>query len=185
MTYVLEANPSPTIGYPDLARAFKGRAVPPSLAEVRDAVRRIRASKAMLLVGGDADARSAGSFFKNPVVDESAARGVDAAAGTACPRYPADGGVKLPAAWLIERAGFRKGTRRGAVGLSSKHTLALVNRGGATASDVLGLAEEIQDGVEARFGVRLRPEPTFVGFTDDVMERFGAVSAVPSVQGPR
>lgn len=177
VTYVLRDDAPPAIGYPDVARAFDGRAAPPSLRDVRDAVRRIRASKAMLLTDGDADVRSAGSFFKNPIVDESAARGVDAAAGAACPRYPADGGVKLPAAWLIERAGFGKGTRRGRVGLSTKHTLALINRGGASASDVLSFAGEIQEGVEAGFGVRLRPEPAFVGFPDDVVRRFGAVSA--------
>ena len=85
--------------------------------------------------------------------------------------------MKLPAAWLIERAGFPRGTTRGNVGLSNKHALALINRGGASARDVLSFASEIRSGVEARFGIQLRPEPVFLGFDDGVAARFGAVSA--------
>lgn len=176
VTYTLAKGGPATVTYPDLQRVFRDRD-PVTLSEVRRAVLEIRASKAMLLVDGDPDCRSAGSFFKNPIVDEAGALRVEAAAGEVVPRYPVEGNrVKLPAAWLIERAGFPKGTVRGRAGLSGKHTLALVNRGGATAGDILGLAGEILDGVEDRFGIRLRAEPNFLGFTGDVLKRFGAVS---------
>ena len=182
--YELEPVGAPTVDYPDLERFFAKKTGRPSLGEVREAVREIRASKAMLLVDGDPDCRSAGSFFKNPIVSEEeyveiekAARRRDVlGAGESLPRFPAPGdGVKVPAAWLIERAGYGKGYGRGSVGLSGKHTLALVNRGGATADDVLRLAGEIVDGVEEAFGVRLRAEPAFVGFPSEVRERLGAV----------
>src|SRR6266508_2492907 len=137
------------------------------------AVSEIRARKAMLISPGDPDCRSAGSFFKNPVVTsdtftiiEEIARGQNLiGAAEAVPNFPAgDGRVKVPAAWLIERAGFQKGYSRGRVGISSKHTLAIVNRGGATAREVIGLRKEIQERVAAKFGVPLTPEPVFVGF---------------------
>jgi UDP-N-acetylmuramate dehydrogenase len=116
----------------------------------------------MLLVDGDEDARSAGSFFKNPVV--SIADYERIASGMQVPKYPAnDGRVKVPAAWLVEQAGFAKGTARGNVAISRKHALAIVNRGGATAADVIGLKNEIQDAVESKFGIKLQPEPVFVG----------------------
>jgi UDP-N-acetylmuramate dehydrogenase len=139
----------------------------------RKAVREIRARKAMLIAPGDPDCRSAGSFFKNPVVTsdtftsiEEIAKGQNLiGAAEAVPNFPAgDGRVKVPAAWLIERAGFHKGYNRGRVGISSKHTLAIVNRGGATAREVIGLMKEIQDRVAAKFGIPLTPEPVFVGF---------------------
>ncbi len=178
VTYVLDKQTAPAIDYPDLDRVFAGRNTLPTVAEVRGAVLDIRRSKAMLLVDGDPDCRSAGSFFKNPVVDAADAERADAAAGQKVPRFPARADrVKLPAAWLIERAGFPRGTTRGNVGLSNKHALALINRGGASARDVLSLAWEIRSGVEARFGISLRPEPVFVGFDDGVAARFGAVPA--------
>jgi UDP-N-acetylmuramate dehydrogenase len=120
----------------------------------------------MLLVEGDPDCRSAGSFFKNPVVSEAQAARVAEVSGKEPPRFPAGpaGQVKLPAAWLIEQAGFAKGYGLGAAGVSSRHTLALVNRGGASAADVLALAEQIRTAVEARFGIRLELEPVLVGF---------------------
>jgi UDP-N-acetylmuramate dehydrogenase len=127
----------------------------------------------MLLISGDPDSRSAGSFFKNPIVSEAAYLEIQEIARRSgllsptetLPRYKAPvGNVKVPAAWLIERSGFPKGYARGRVGLSSKHTLALVNRGGATAEDVLKLAREIQTGVARTFGVDLIPEPVLVGF---------------------
>jgi UDP-N-acetylmuramate dehydrogenase len=173
VTYALRVNGTPRIAYADLQRHFAGKPGVPSLAEVRDAVRSIRASKAMLLLPGDPDCRSAGSFFKNPIVSEAdyleiqeTARRRDLVSpGQAVPRYGApDSKVKLPAAWLIERSGFSKGYGRGKAGLSTKHTLALVNRGGATAENMLDLAREIQDGVKSTFGVDLVPEPVFVGF---------------------
>lgn len=173
VTYALHSRGRPRLQYPDLQQFFAGRKEPPSLSEVRDAVLKIRASKAMVITPGDPDCRSAGSFFKNPIVMEDAALRVEEAAlrmgrmavSETLPRFKApDGKVKLPAAWLIERAGFHKGFTRGPVGLSSKHTLALLNRGGATACDVLALMQEIQAGVRECFGIDLLPEPEFVGF---------------------
>ncbi len=133
-------------------------------------VRRIRQTKGMLMVEGDPDCRSAGSFFKNPVVAEDALKRIAADSKGEPPRFPAGAGaenagrVKVPAAWLIEQAGFAKGYRLGAAGVSSRHTLALTNRGGATAAEVLALARQISDAVEARFAIRLEMEPVMVGF---------------------
>jgi len=165
VTYALAKHGAPSIRYADVQREFDGKTTEPTLAEVRNAVRRIRASKAMLLVEGDPDCRSAGSFFKNPIISEAQFSALETAIPNGrVPRYPAPPGkVKTAAAWLIERAGFSKGYSLGAVGLSTKHTLALVNKGGATAEDVLRLAEQIRDRVEDKFGIRLVPEPVFVG----------------------
>ncbi len=169
--YRLEMGAAPTLHYADLQRAFASRspsASQPSLAEVAAAVRHIRQSKGMLLVEGDPDCRSAGSFFKNPVVTEDHSRRIAAAAEEDPPRFPAGGEnpgkVKLPAAWLIEQAGFHKGYAKGAAGISSRHTLALVNRGHATAADILALAAEIRSAVDTRFGIHLEMEPVLVGF---------------------
>jgi UDP-N-acetylmuramate dehydrogenase len=128
------------------------------LADVRAAVLKLRSGKGMVLDPEDHDTWSAGSFFTNPVV--AAAEIPDGA-----PAWPQDGGVKTSAAWLIEQAGFRKGYGGGRLSLSTKHTLALTNRGGATTADLLELAREIRDGVEARFGIRLVNEPVLVGCT--------------------
>jgi len=186
VAYALKREGNSPLDYPDLDRFFGDKTALPSLMEVREAVRSIRAAKAMLLVRDDPDSSSAGSFFKNPVVSEQAFAEIEAAAtqhgvlgrGESVPRFPAgDGQVKVPAAWLIERTGFGRGTTDGAVGLSKKHTLALVNRGGARAEDVLRFAGKLQEGVAERFGVRLSTEPAFIGFRDDVVERFGAVPA--------
>jgi UDP-N-acetylmuramate dehydrogenase len=124
----------------------------------------------MVLDDRDPDSVSAGSFFVNPILDGAAlaqlearvaSRGVDVAV---IPRFPeSDGRTKVSAAWLIERAGFGKGYGEGRVGVSRKHALALVNRGGATTSELLGLARTLQDGVRAAFGVSLVPEPVLVG----------------------
>ncbi|HKR28489.1 MAG TPA: hypothetical protein VJS11_13590, partial [Acidobacteriaceae bacterium] len=106
----------------------------------------------------------AGSFFKNPVVAERRYEGIAAAAAAPVPRFAATPGfVKIPAAWLVEQAGFHKGFAMGAAGISSRHTLAIVNRGGATARDILALRDAIVTAVEAKFGVRLEPEPVWVG----------------------
>jgi UDP-N-acetylmuramate dehydrogenase len=137
--------------------------------EVRAAVIKIRARKGMVLRSGDPDTRSAGSFFTNPVVTAAEFAGVEAAAAARgagpVPRYPAgEGLVKVPAAWLIERAGFAKGYGAPAPArVSAKHTLALVNAGGATTADLLALAREIVAGVRAAYGVTLTPEPILVG----------------------
>ncbi len=164
--YRLRKNGAPTLIYSALKAHFSGREKTPSLAEVAEAVRGIRQSKGMLLVEGDPDCRSAGSFFKNPsVAPEVAERVRQIAAGVAVRMFPAEGGFKkIPAAWLIEQSGFKKGYAMGAAGISSRHTLALVNRGGATAAEILALAAKIRAAVEERFGIRLEIEPERVGF---------------------
>jgi UDP-N-acetylmuramate dehydrogenase len=179
VSYRLAPKGEPKIEYRDLREYFAkvpslAKAGPgwntPALRDVRDAVRAIRRSKAMLLVEGDEDARSAGSFFKNPVVSgEEYARLQKLAEtrGARIPSYPAlQQSQKLPAAWLVEQAGFHKGYRRGPVGISRKHALAIVNRGGATAADVIALKNEIQAAVREQFGIELQPEPVFVGFEE-------------------
>ena len=185
VTYVLEQGSRSVPRYPDLVSYFEGHTGEIVLGEMRDAVRQIRASKAMLLVEGDPDCRSVGSFFKNPIVSAESLARIESAVERAgllgpeetVPRFPEESDrFKVPAAWLIERSGFQKGMARERVGLSEKHTLALINRGDASAEDVLNLVAEIQTGVQDRFEVRLRPEPAFVGFTHDIVERFGAVS---------
>ncbi len=160
---------APTLRYAELQRAFP-EGVQPSLAEVAAQVRSVRQAKGMLIVEGDPDCRSAGSFFKNPAVDEEQLRQIAAASEMAPPRFPAgpgaenSGQVKVPAAWLIEQAGFAKGYTRGAAAVSSRHTLAIVNLGGAKAAEVLALAGEITTAVEGRFGIRLEMEPVMMGF---------------------
>ena len=151
------------IAYAQLAETLgvEVGAVVPS-AEVRAAVLELRRSKGMVLDADDHDTWSAGSFFTNPVIDREAAAALPADA----PRYPQpDGRVKTSAAWLIEHAGYRRGFPggEGEVSLSTKHTLALTNRGGATTSELLDLARELRGGVQARFGITLEPEPTLVG----------------------
>jgi UDP-N-acetylmuramate dehydrogenase len=127
------------------------------MADVRRAVLELRRRKGMVLDPADHDTWSAGSFFTNPVVEPSRLP-------EGAPSWPQpDGDVKTSAAWLIERAGFGKGYGEGAARLSSKHTLALTNRGGATTAELLALAREIRDGVEQRFGIRLVNEPVLVG----------------------
>jgi len=173
VTYSLTRHGNPAIRYPEVQREFEGRAGRPLLAEVRESVRRIRARKAMLLVEGDPDCRSAGSFFKNPVITEQQFAELQAVAGPGVPRYPAGPAkVKTAAAWLIEHAGFSKGYSSGSAALSSKHTLALINKGGATAEEILRLAREIRDRVESKFGIRLFPEPVFLGFDQKVVTEF-------------
>jgi UDP-N-acetylmuramate dehydrogenase len=129
----------------------------PRTSDVRQAVLDLRRSKGMVLDPDDHDTWSAGSFFTNPVIHADTVP-------DGAPAWPqADGLVKTSAAWLIERAGFGKGYGDGAARLSTKHTLALTNRGGATTADLLGLAREIRDGVAARFGIRLVNEPVLIG----------------------
>lgn len=161
--YRLRRNAHAAITYPDLKRRFENRPEP-ALAEVAAAVRGIRHGKGMLLVEGDPDCRSAGSFFKNPVVAEKVYDDIAAVATAAVPRFVAKRGfVKIPAAWLVEHAGFHKGFVQGAAGISTRHTLALVNRGGATAREILALRDRIQEGVDAKFHIHLEPEPVWVG----------------------
>jgi UDP-N-acetylmuramate dehydrogenase len=177
--YRLTPGGAPTVRYAELQRTLAahkpdGREL--SLVEVAAVVRSVRESKGMLLVEGDSDCRSAGSFFKNPVVSQEQLRRIAAASArlavgeTLPPHFPAGEGaenlgrVKVPAAWLIGQAGFEKGYALGAAAISSRHTLALTNRGHATARQVLALAAEITAAVEARFGIRLEMEPVMVGF---------------------
>lgn len=150
---------SAPIRYAELARALGvevGDRAPTTA--VREAVLALRNSKGMVLNADDYDTWSAGSFFTNPILDEATVLPKDA------PRYPAgEGKIKTSAAWLIDHAGFTKGYGAGAATLSTKHTLALTNRGHARAADVLALAREIRSGVEAKFGVVLTPEPILIG----------------------
>ncbi len=156
---------APTLAYVELAKRFEGRK--PSLREVAETVREIRRGKGMLLVEGDSDCRSAGSFFKNPIVPIEMVPRVAGAVGVAAEAVPqwlaGSGKVKLPAAWLLEKAGFTKGFGEGAAGISSRHTLALINRGGATFADVERLQNEIIATVRERFGITLEREPVLVG----------------------
>ncbi|WP_370552543.1 UDP-N-acetylmuramate dehydrogenase [Conexibacter sp. CPCC 206217] len=157
--------PTP-IAYAELARALGvavGARAP--LADVRAAVLGLRRGKGMVVDPADPDSVSAGSFFTNPILAADAFAALAAAAGDPPPpAFPEpDGRVKTSAAWLIQHAGFERGTARGRVGISSKHTLALVNRGGATTAELVAFAREIAAGVERAFGVRLVPEPVFVG----------------------
>ena len=166
--FALEPGGAPKVAYADLMRHFinnAGSDAKPTLSEIRDAVLAIRRTKGMVLDEHDADSRSAGSFFKNPVVSGAQYERIAASSAVPVPHFEAaQGEVKLSAAWLIEQAGIAKGFTLGPVAISSKHTLAITNRGGATASDVLLLKEFVQRRVHERFGVELRPEPVMLGF---------------------
>lgn len=164
--YRLRPGGAPTVRYTELERNLAARGIArPSVAEVRECVVAIRRSKSMVIEAGDENRRSCGSFFTNPMVAPADAARVEAITGDpAMPRWAQpDGRLKLAAAWLIERAGFARGFRDGPVGLSTRHTLAVVAHEGARARDVLAFARRIQAGVQARFGVRLTPEPIFWG----------------------
>ena len=169
-TYRLNKDGEPTLEYADIQEFFATASGKPTLQQVRDAVKQVRQSKAMLLVPGDEDCRSAGSFFKNPLVSADEAKRIEALAQRRVPdkilaQYPGqDGTVKLSAAWLLEQTGFQKGYARGPVGISRKHSLAIVNRGAAMARDIVALKNEIEQKVFEAWGVRLQPEPVFVGF---------------------
>ncbi len=168
VAYRLVPGGGPHLEYADLKRHFEGRETRPNLAETREAVRHIRARKGMLIVPGDPDCRSAGSFFKNPVLSEVQHEDLQrraSAKGLTLPSYPAlERNKKVSAAWLVEKSGFARGYGLGNAGISSKHALAIVNRGGATASEVLALKDQIQQRVEELWGVHLEPEPVMVGF---------------------
>jgi len=174
VTYRLSRDIAPGPLYPDLQKALAGRECQPTLREIRDIVRQIRAGKSMLADPADPNGRSAGSFFKNPVVSRETWLAVEQAARSqailnnseAPPCYSAPGDrIKIPAAWLIERAGFYRGFAYGNAGISSKHALALINRGGAKAQEILDLMKLIQERVHKVFGISLSPEPVLVGFS--------------------
>lgn len=166
---------APTLRYEELRNRL-AREPGTSLDRVREVVLDLRRGKSMVYDPADPNHRSAGSFFTNPVVDRPVLERIGDAA---MPRWPVDADrVKVPAAWLIERSGFAKGHQRGPAGLSTHHVLALINRGGATAADLLALAREVRDAVLDRFGIRLRPEPVPLGFepgeVDDLWGSQGA-----------
>jgi UDP-N-acetylmuramate dehydrogenase len=163
VTYDLGPGGEPKIAYKDLKEHFGTRR--PTLRETRDAVLEIRRAKSMVIDEGDPNSRSAGSFFKNPIIDRSLYESIVAANGAAVPQFPAgENTVKVPAAWLIEQSGFHKGYESGRAGISTKHSLAIVNRGGATSADIISLEEKIQHAVVQKFDILLQPEPVFVGF---------------------
>ncbi len=169
--FALTQDGPPRLAYADLQKHFANATTPPTLAETAAAVREIRRSKGMLLVPGDPDCRSAGSFFKNPIVDAAILPklaqilSIDA---EKIPRYPAaEGKIKLPAAWLLEQAGFHKGFALGPAAISSRHTLALINKGdangSATAADIIALRNQIQHTIQTNFGIALHQEPVELG----------------------
>lgn len=170
VTFRLRKDAAPSLRYAELVEKLRAQGnSSPSLDDVRRTVLALRAAKSMVLDHDDPNRRSCGSFFVNPVVQNDELPRIERRVGadSSMPRYSA--GVdqtKLSAAWLIERAGFSKGQRRGPVGLSSKHALALVCHDGARAADVLAFAREIRDRVRDRFGVVLVAEPIMWGFRD-------------------
>jgi len=155
-----------TIVYGDVVTLFESATGMPTLQQVRAATLEIRRRKGMVIEAGSPANRSCGSFFVNPVVSRAQLDQVQAAAGASTvPHFEVDDrSVKIPGAWLIERAGFPKGLRRGPVGISPLQAQAIVNLGGAQASDVVALACEVKRAVWRRFGVSMVPEPIFVGF---------------------
>ena len=169
--YRLAVNGVPAIRYPELQRHLSD-IQQVTLQQVREAVLTIRRQKAMVIDPNDLDSRSVGSFFVNPIVGTEQfleLKKILASAGSDedLPSFPApDGCVKLSAAWLIEKAGIKRGYIYGSVGTSTKHALAIINRGGGTSSEISELKEMIQQRVFDSFGIALAPEPIFVGFDD-------------------
>ena len=176
VTFALRTDGTAGVRYRELEQALAARAArpasAPSLAAVRDAVLALRRGKSMVLDPADPNRRSVGSFFVNPIVPVAEADRLVArlltenvvADAAEVPRFPAGPDrIKLSAGWLIERAGLCKGLRRGAVGISSRHALALVHHGGGTTAQLLALADEVRVTVAARFGVTLVREPVVVG----------------------
>jgi len=184
---VFELRPGgrPVVRYPELRDLLAtSSTAEPSIGLVRETVLELRRSKGMLEAKGEAKQRTAGSFFLNPTLEAGRLAAVEEAAVTAgaiaapeeVPRFPAgDGRVKVPAAWLIGAAGFVKGQRRGSVGISARHLLALVHHGGGTAHELLCFAGEIRQAVEARLGVQLEVEPVLLGFSAQELEGYGLV----------
>ena len=177
----LRSNSDPALRYPELEAAVRARGTA-TLASCRAAVLELRRSKSMVLDPTDPNRRSAGSFFLNPIVSEAEFGALDRKArekglplpDAGIPSFPdPDGRRKIPAAWLIEQSGFPKGLTAGGVGLSSRHTLALVHHGGGRTEELLDLAREIRQGVFRQFGVSLEAEPVLLGFLDAPWEEKG------------
>jgi UDP-N-acetylmuramate dehydrogenase len=167
VTYKLKSNGEPKIEYRDLQNFFGKKQ--PTLPETREAVLKIRRAKSMVIDENDINSQSAGSFFKNPIINRQKFTKLEETTKKLnikdVPNFKVDEkSVKVPAAWLIEKADFHKGYKFGKVGLSTNHTLAIVNLGGAKARDVLNLKDEIQSRVKEKFAIELKPEPVFVGF---------------------
>lgn len=166
--YKLQPGGAPNLSYGDLQKYFVGHAGTPTLLDMRNAILKIRASKGMVISPDDPDSQSAGSFFKNPVLtqsqyDELAEKA--RARNLQVPTYPALAQQhKISAAWLVENSGFSKGYAKGNVGISTKHALALVNRGAASAEEIIQLKDAIQQRVEDTWRIRLEPEPVLIGF---------------------
>jgi UDP-N-acetylmuramate dehydrogenase len=181
VVFTLRPGGAPCLRYADLKVHLGEHAAQPSLAEVRQAVIEIRRRKAMVVEDAEPDSRSAGSFFKNPLItyahyqriaeryeakEPFATTARPSQTGLRVPSFDAgDGRVKIPAAWLVEQAGVQRGFQLGPVAVSGKHALALVNRGGATAADLLKLKDLVQAKVRDAFDIELEPEPVFVGFS--------------------
>jgi len=173
VVYTLKFGGEPKIAYRDLQKFFGG--TKPDLQAVREAVLIIRAEKSMVINQNDPNSRSAGSFFKNPIVVKEVFAEIEKRAKTFgienVPFFEVDdASVKIPAAWLIENSGFHKGYEFGRAGISNKHTLAIINRDCAAAADIIALKERIQTVVKEKFAVELKPEPIFVGFEDQDVE---------------
>jgi UDP-N-acetylmuramate dehydrogenase len=173
VSFRLRPGGAPTVRYAELERALQEAGVDrPTLADVRRTVVALRRRKSMVIDPDDENRRSVGSFFMNPTVAPHEADSVRGRVGgqdaASMPAFPAaDGRVKLSAAWLVERAGMTRGHGEGPVGLSTRHTLAIVNRGGATARQVADFGRRVRDRVRDRFGVVLRPEPVFLNLDFD------------------
>ena len=168
VAFRLRPGGQPTIRYHDLQNRCQEEDAH-TLMDVRELVLEIRRSKSMVYDKSDPNHRSAGSFFTNPIVDGATADRIEASLkpGVRFPRFEVEGGIKLSAAWLIDNAGLKKGFKispEAKVGLSTNHVLALTNRGGAKAEELLELCRHVQQVVKAAFGVELEPEPVFVGF---------------------
>jgi UDP-N-acetylmuramate dehydrogenase len=164
VTFRLRRSGEAAVRYPELQKYVEENHISRTdLRGVRGAVITIRKRKGMVLDARDPDTKSDGSFFMNPVI--TAAEYADfARIAPDAPHFPAGDDVKLSAAWLIEHAGFSKGFTQGNVGLSTKHCLAIVNRGGGKAAEVVELVKMIQERIRERFGVEIQPEPNFIGF---------------------
>lgn len=161
VTFELLKGGSPKIVYRELADHFSSQK--PSIQEVRDAVLKIRRSKSMVLDPLDPNSKSAGSFFRNPIVSKEKLEKLRTLEHL-IPSFEYGEMFKIPAAWLIEKAGFHKGFTLGRAGISSNHSLAIVNCGNSTAAEIVALKDLIQKAVATKFGIELQPEPIFVGF---------------------
>jgi len=177
VTFRLSPHRKAAVRYADLERFMAARnIVDTNLVSTRNAVLELRRAKSMVLDPADRDARSCGSFFLNPLVDSGTLAVLQRNLDAPIPSFlQTNGDHKLPAAWLIEHAGFSKGQRSGAVGLSSKHCLAIVAHPSAQALDVVSFARTVQHQVQAAFGIRLSPEPNFWGF-DQLVDGLPAAS---------